>query len=53
MSQLPKGQNIIDNRGEEHELMLLVTTICSFITVKKIKKLEQYKNKLKGSFKPY
>ena len=53
MSELPHGQKIIDNRGEEHELMLLVTTICSIITFKKIKKLEQYRKKLKGSFKPY
>ncbi|WP_404428194.1 hypothetical protein [Sutcliffiella horikoshii] len=53
MSELPQGQNIIDNRGEEHELLLIVITICSIITFKRIKKLEQYRNKLQGSFKPY
>ncbi|UTR15780.1 hypothetical protein MM221_04145 [Salipaludibacillus sp. LMS25] len=46
-------KNIIDNRGEEHEWMLITVTICSFITFKKIKKLERYKNKLKGTFTPY
>ncbi|MCR6096239.1 hypothetical protein HXA31_07465 [Salipaludibacillus agaradhaerens] len=46
-------KNIIDNRGEEHEWMLIIATICSFITLKKITKLERYKKKLKGSFTPY
>ncbi|WP_170270493.1 hypothetical protein [Heliorestis acidaminivorans] len=46
-------KKIIDNRGEEHEWMLIIATICSFVTFRKISKLEQYKNKLKGTFKPY
>jgi hypothetical protein len=46
-------KSIIDNRGEEHEWMLIMATICSFITFKKIIKLERYKKKLKGSFTPY
>ncbi|ADC52329.1 hypothetical protein BpOF4_21669 (plasmid) [Alkalihalophilus pseudofirmus OF4] len=45
--------NIIDNRGEEHEVMLIISVICSFITFKKIARLERYKNKLKGTFTPY
>ncbi|NPC93603.1 hypothetical protein HOO54_15500 [Bacillus sp. WMMC1349] len=46
-------KKIIDNRGEEHEWKLILATICSFITFKKIPKLERYKNKLKGTFTPY
>ncbi|GAA0453412.1 hypothetical protein [Alkalibacillus silvisoli] len=48
-----KSYRIIDNRGEQHELMLIIATICSLLTFKRIKKLERYKNKLKGSFTPY
>ncbi|MDX8044784.1 hypothetical protein SH601_02195 [Gracilibacillus sp. S3-1-1] len=44
---------IIDNRGEEHELMLIVVTICSLLTFRKIKRLERYRKKLKGTFTPY
>lgn len=46
-------KNIIDNRGEEHELILIFVTICSLISFKKIKKLENYRKKLKGTFTPY
>ncbi|SFL70605.1 hypothetical protein SAMN04487943_103200 [Gracilibacillus orientalis] len=46
-------KKIIDNRGEEHELMLIIATICSCLTFKKIGKLERYKNILKGTFTPY
>lgn len=46
-------KTIIDNRGEDHEIMLIIITICSLITFKKIKKLERYKIKLKGTFKPF
>ncbi|WP_162833708.1 hypothetical protein [Gracilibacillus boraciitolerans] len=45
--------NIIGNRWEDHELMLIIVTICSLITFRKIKKLERYKNKLKGTYTPY
>ncbi|WP_413376303.1 hypothetical protein [Alkalihalobacillus sp. 1P02AB] len=45
--------NIIDNRGESHEWLLVIVVICSFLTFKRICKLEQYKNKLHGKFKPY
>lgn len=45
--------NIIDNRGEEHELMLIIVTICSLISFRKIKKLERYRKKLEGTFTPY
>ncbi|MFD1416948.1 hypothetical protein [Oceanobacillus jeddahense] len=44
---------IIDNRGEDHEIMLIIVSICSLVTFRKIKKLEKYKKKLKGSFTPY
>ncbi|WP_262985632.1 hypothetical protein [Virgibacillus halodenitrificans] len=44
---------MIDNRGEEHEWLLILVTICSYLTLKKIKKLEGYRKKLKGNFKPY
>ncbi|ADU32206.1 hypothetical protein [Evansella cellulosilytica] len=53
MDEQSQIHNIIDNRGEEHELMLIITTISSIMTFKRIKKLEQYRKKLKGSFKPY
>ncbi|MBD1221902.1 hypothetical protein [Virgibacillus halodenitrificans] len=46
-------KKIIDSRGEEHELMLIIVTICSLITLKKIKKLEQYKKELEGTYKPF
>ncbi|RCW63909.1 hypothetical protein [Saliterribacillus persicus] len=45
--------NVIDNRGEEHELMLIISTLLSIITFKKIKRLENYRKKLKNSFTPY
>ncbi|WP_162840588.1 MULTISPECIES: hypothetical protein [Gracilibacillus] len=44
---------IIDNRGEDHEWTLIVITILSLLTFKKIKRLERYKHKLKGTFTPY
>ncbi|MGN8645256.1 hypothetical protein ACTNEO_04065 [Gracilibacillus sp. HCP3S3_G5_1] len=44
---------IVDNRGEEHEWKLIIVTICSLITCRKINKLERYKNRLKGTFTPY
>ncbi|WP_169720886.1 hypothetical protein [Alteribacter aurantiacus] len=46
-------RTIIDNRGEEHEWLLIVLTICSFFTLKKVKRLEQYKKKVISTFKPY
>ncbi|QKS72708.1 hypothetical protein FLK61_39530 [Paenalkalicoccus suaedae] len=45
--------NIIDNRGEAHEWMLVITAILSVITIRKITKLERYKKRLAGTFKPY
>lgn len=45
--------NIIDNRGETHEWLLILFMLLSLITFKKIKKIERYKNKLKGTFTPY
>ncbi|GAB2535657.1 hypothetical protein [Gracilibacillus alcaliphilus] len=45
--------SIIDNRGEEHELMLILVTICSFLTFRKMEKLERYRKKLKDSYTPY
>jgi len=47
-----QNRRIIDNKGEEHELMLIIATICSVITFKKIKKLERYRKKLQNSFTP-
>ena len=44
---------IIDNRGEDHEWMLIIVVICSLLTFRKIKKLERYKRKLQGTFRPY
>ncbi|WP_201745341.1 hypothetical protein [Alteribacter lacisalsi] len=44
---------IIDNRGEEHEWMLIIAVIASILTFSKISRLEQYKDKLKGTFTPY
>ncbi|WP_187370994.1 hypothetical protein [Gracilibacillus massiliensis] len=44
---------IIDNQGEEHEWMLIIVAICSYLTFRKISKLERYKNKLSGTFQPY
>lgn len=44
---------IIGNKWEDHELMLMITTICSLLTFKKIKKLEHYKNKLKNTYTPF
>lgn len=44
---------IIGNRWEDHELMLFLSVVASFITFQKIKKLECYKNKLKNTYKPY
>ncbi|GAA0323331.1 hypothetical protein ACFQ4Z_16355 [Oceanobacillus oncorhynchi subsp. oncorhynchi] len=44
---------IIDNRGETHEWTLIAVALLSLITFKKIKKVERYKNKLKGTFIPY
>ncbi|AIF42914.1 hypothetical protein [Virgibacillus sp. SK37] len=46
-------KGIIDNRGEEHELLLIIVTICSLITLKKIKRLERYKKKLEGTYKHF
>lgn len=43
--------NIIDNKAEEREWMLIITITLSLLTFKKIKKLERYKSKLKGNFK--
>lgn len=39
--------SILNNNREEYEHLLLLVTICSFLTLKKIKKLERYKKKLK------
>ncbi|WP_368901937.1 hypothetical protein [Oceanobacillus oncorhynchi] len=44
---------VIDNRGETHEWTLIAVALLSLITFKKIKKVERYKNKLKGTFIPY
>lgn len=46
-------KRIIDNRGEVHEILLIVITCCSLITLRKCDKLERYKEKLKGQFIPY
>nr|WP_180272931.1 hypothetical protein [Bacillus pumilus] len=46
-------KSIIDNRGEGHEILLIIITCCSFITFRRIDRLERYKDKLKGRFKPY
>ncbi|WP_017186615.1 hypothetical protein [Alkalibacillus haloalkaliphilus] len=48
-----KIYNIIGNRGEEHEWMLVVVVVCSFLTFRRFNKLERYKEQLKGSFTPY
>ncbi|KMK76793.1 hypothetical protein AB990_07735 [Alkalihalobacillus pseudalcaliphilus] len=47
------NNRIIDNRGEAHEWLLIIVALCSLVTFKKISKLEKYKEKLKGQFKPY
>jgi hypothetical protein len=44
---------IIDNRGEEHEWLLIFVTITSFLTFRKIPRLEAFHKKLRGTFKPY
>ncbi|WP_276327415.1 hypothetical protein [Salipaludibacillus agaradhaerens] len=36
-------KSITDNRGEEHELILILTSTFSLITFRKIKQLECYK----------
>lgn len=46
-------KSIFDNRGEDHEILLIIIACCSLITFRKIARLERYKNKLKGQFKPY
>ncbi len=46
-------KSVIDNRGEEHEILLIIVTFCSLITCRKFVRLEKYKNKLKGQFIPY
>ncbi|MBO1001398.1 hypothetical protein ACFSKI_15175 [Pseudogracilibacillus auburnensis] len=38
---------IINQNREEYELLLIITTIFSVLTFKKIKKLECYRQKLK------
>ncbi|MBM0066305.1 hypothetical protein [Alkalicoccobacillus gibsonii] len=38
---------ILNDNREEYEHLLLFITICSFLTFKKMKKLERYKKKLK------
>ncbi|MED4161131.1 hypothetical protein [Halalkalibacterium halodurans] len=46
-------KKMIDNRGEEHEWTLIMVTVFSLITFKKIAKPERYENKLKGTFTFY
>ncbi|MGX9290861.1 hypothetical protein ACSLGF_06480 [Bacillus sp. A015] len=46
-------KSIFDNRGEDHEILLIIIACCSLITFRRIARLERYKNKLKGQFKPY
>ncbi len=38
---------------EAHESLLIIIAICSVLTFKKIKRLEKYKSKLMGQYKPY
>ncbi|GAF63227.1 hypothetical protein [Alkalihalobacillus trypoxylicola] len=42
----------LGNRGQAHETLLILVVIGSLITGKKIKKLENYKEKLKGQYYP-
>jgi hypothetical protein len=44
---------ILNNRGEEHEWLLIFVTITSFLTFRKIPRLEAFQKKLRGTFKPY
>lgn len=46
-------KSVFDNRGEDHEILLIIITCCSLITFKRIARLEKYKNKLKSQFIPY
>ncbi len=46
-------KKVIDNRGETHEILLIIVTLCSLITWRKFARLEKYKDKLKGQFIPY
>ncbi|MEH7650254.1 hypothetical protein [Bacillus safensis] len=46
-------KSVVDNRGEGHEILLIIITCCSLITFRKVARLEKYKNKLKGQFIPY
>ncbi|MDQ0229131.1 hypothetical protein [Metabacillus malikii] len=44
-------QKIIDNGREGHEWLLIIIVLCSLLTFKKIKKLEDFKARLKDNFK--
>lgn len=46
-------KSVVDNRGEEHEILLILVTCCSLITRRRFARLEKYKNKLIGQFIPY
>ncbi|MED4018721.1 hypothetical protein [Sutcliffiella cohnii] len=41
---------IIDNEREGHEWLLVLVVVASFLTFRKINKLEKYKSKLYGKF---
>lgn len=43
--------NILDNERESKEWLLVLVVVASFLTFKKINKLEKYKSKLYGEFK--
>ncbi|RAP23638.1 hypothetical protein C2W59_02484 [Bacillus pumilus] len=51
--EVKKVKSVIDNRGETHEILLILVTCCSLITCRRFARLEKYKNKLKGQFIPY